>query len=302
SIRKSSICASRRWPSPASSPMRSTSWPSSRPHSGSSRRRPPRARATVRLTATRRPRREGSLSADPDGAGRDTRLAGPARTATRLAPRRPGQARALAPDRTRPHTPPTLSPTRPHTPPNSPMSWAVRFAEAASLILLRSTGLLHHAADHVHSQASDSGGTVNDESTETPVRVTICAPDPITEAGLTNQVTSQDSLRLVPWSGRAGADVLVFCAGDLAAERGIPTLRRLASEVAKPVVLVVDKIEEADLMSAVACRVVAVLPRVATTGERLAHAVRTAAAGGGMLPPHMLGDLLKHLEHLQREV
>jgi len=96
--------------------------------------------------------------------------------------------------------------------------------------------------------------------------------------------------------------VLVFCAGDLAAERGIPTLRRLASEVAKPVVLVVDKIEEADLMSAVACRVVAVLPRVATTGERLAHAVRTAAAGGGMLPPHMLGDLLKHLEHLQREV
>jgi DNA-binding NarL/FixJ family response regulator len=178
----------------------------------------------------------------------------------------------------------------------------LRFAEAASLILLRSTGLSHHAADRVHSQASDSGGTVNDESTETPVRVTICAPDPITEAGLTNQVTSQDSLRLVPWSGRAGADVLVFCVGDLAAERGIPTLRRLASEVAKPVVLVVDKIEEADLMSAVACRVVAVLPRVATTGERLAHAVRTAAAGGGMLPPHMLGDLLKHLEHLQREV
>ena len=143
---------------------------------------------------------------------------------------------------------------------------------------------------------------MSDAKLEAPIRVAVCAPDPVTEAGLTNQISSQAHLQLVPWSGRAGADVLVFCAGDLAANRGILTLRRLASEVSKPVVLVIDKIDEKDLMSAISCRVVAVLPRVATTGERLAHAVRTAASGGGVLPPHMVGDLLKHLERLQREV
>lgn len=143
--------------------------------------------------------------------------------------------------------------------------------------------------------------TVNDSQLTTPVRVAICAQDPITETGLTNQVRAEQSLHLFPWTSRAGADVLVFSTGTLA-EEGIRELRRLAAEAAKPVVLVIDTIDEPTLIAAVASRVVAVLPRAATTSERLAHAVRTAASGGGVLLPNMVGELLEHLQRLQRDV
>jgi len=82
----------------------------------------------------------------------------------------------------------------------------------------------------------------------------------------------------------------------------VASLRRDAAEVAAPVVLVVQEIGEEELLTAVECRVVAILPRVAVTAERLAHSVRAAAAGGGVMPPNLVGELLKHVERMQRDV
>ncbi|MDQ1654782.1 MAG: hypothetical protein QOI35_3982, partial [Cryptosporangiaceae bacterium] len=45
-----------------------------------------------------------------------------------------------------------------------------------------------------------------------------------------------------------------------------------------------------------------ILPRPAVTADRLAHSVLAAAAGGGVMPPHLVGELLKHIERLQRDV
>ncbi|HEX9335468.1 MAG TPA: DNA-binding response regulator [Pseudonocardiaceae bacterium] len=79
-------------------------------------------------------------------------------------------------------------------------------------------------------------------------------------------------------------------------------MRHAAERNPTPVVLVVDEIGDADRLTVIECRVVAVLPRAAATGERLLHSVLAAASGGCVLPPDLLGELLKHVAALQREV
>lgn len=69
-----------------------------------------------------------------------------------------------------------------------------------------------------------------------------------------------------------------------------------------PVVLIACEISRAELVAAVASNVVAVVPRKLATGDRIEAAVRTAARGGGVLPPTMLGELIREVERLQREI
>ncbi|MGY1496049.1 response regulator transcription factor [Streptomyces sp. QTS52] len=79
-------------------------------------------------------------------------------------------------------------------------------------------------------------------------------------------------------------------------------LRQLKDSVRVPVVLIPSEIDRADLFTAVECNVVAVLPRVAATSNRIEEAVLTAASGGGVLPSKLLGELLRQFERMQREV
>ncbi|GAA3351192.1 LuxR C-terminal-related transcriptional regulator [Amorphoplanes nipponensis] len=132
------------------------------------------------------------------------------------------------------------------------------------------------------------------------VRVALQATDPLSHAGLASFLQSRPEFTLVP-ADRAGAAVLVLSADRLSTDV-VATLRRSATGPGVPVVLVAPEINEAELLTAVECRVVAVLPRAAVTAERLAHSVLAAASGGGVMPPNLVGELLKHIERLQRDV
>jgi DNA-binding NarL/FixJ family response regulator len=57
-------------------------------------------------------------------------------------------------------------------------------------------------------------------------------------------------------------------------------------------VLVADRLSESDLLAAVECRVVAVLPRLAAADERLLRDVLAAADRTDLLAPGLLRDLL----------
>jgi DNA-binding NarL/FixJ family response regulator len=133
------------------------------------------------------------------------------------------------------------------------------------------------------------------------IRVALQAPDPVSYAGLAALMQFRGDLTVLRTAQRADADVLVLAAERLNAEV-IASLRRAAAEVDAPVVLVTQEITEADLLTAVECRVVAILPRGAVTAERLAHSIRAAAGGGGVMPPNLVGELLKHVERMQRDV
>ena len=133
------------------------------------------------------------------------------------------------------------------------------------------------------------------------VRVAVRAADQITLAGLTAFLRSRSEVTVE--HGRQGpeTDVVLVAADRLTAEL-MSSMRKAAAEFTAPVVLVVNEISEAELLAAVECRVVGVLARGAATGEQLLHAVLTAASGGGVLPPALVGELLKHVERVQREV
>jgi DNA-binding NarL/FixJ family response regulator len=127
------------------------------------------------------------------------------------------------------------------------------------------------------------------------IRVTVRALDAITSAGL---VTC-----LAPDVDVTDEDPDVVVAGfDRLTSGAVAMLRTVAAEQRVPVVLVVNEIREVELLSAVECRVVAILPRAAAADGRLTQAVRTAVAGGADLPPNLLGQLIGHAERLHREV
>jgi DNA-binding NarL/FixJ family response regulator len=108
------------------------------------------------------------------------------------------------------------------------------------------------------------------------------------------------ALEILPQNRSTEADVVVV------AERLTPTLlnclRRAATAGGAPVVLVVDEIERTEILNAVQCRVVGVIPRAAVTPELLLRGVLTAATGGGVLPPLLISELLKQVERLMQEV
>jgi DNA-binding NarL/FixJ family response regulator len=133
------------------------------------------------------------------------------------------------------------------------------------------------------------------------VRVALQAMDPLSHAGLASFLQSRPELTLLRATERADATVLVVSTDRLSTDV-IAMLRRSAAETGVPVVLVTNEINETELLTAVECRVVAVLPRAAVTAERLAHSVLAAASGGGVMPPNLVGELLKHIERLQRDV
>lgn len=133
------------------------------------------------------------------------------------------------------------------------------------------------------------------------VRVVLRASDPLSYEGLLSYLQSRSEFTVVDPTDQAEATVFVVSCDQLTADV-VALLRRSAAELAVPVVLVVSEITEAELLIAVECRVVAVLPRGAVTADRLAHSVLAAANGGGVLPPNLVGELLKHVERLHREV
>ena len=133
------------------------------------------------------------------------------------------------------------------------------------------------------------------------VRVALHAMDPLSYAGLASFLQSRPELTLLRGAERADAKVLVVSADRLSTDV-VAMLRRSAAETGAPVVLVTNEINESELLTAVECRVVGVLPRAAVTAERLAHSVLAAATGGGVMPPNLVGELLKHIERLQRDV
>ena len=133
------------------------------------------------------------------------------------------------------------------------------------------------------------------------VRVIVQASDPLSHAGLLACLRSRPEVTVLPADRRSAAEVLVVAVDRLTAD-AVAVLRRSAADLGVPVVLIAAEITEAELLTAVECRVVAILPRLAVTTDRLVHSVTAAAAGGGVLPPNLVGELLKHVERLQREV
>ncbi|OKJ91471.1 LuxR family transcriptional regulator [Amycolatopsis sp. CB00013] len=132
------------------------------------------------------------------------------------------------------------------------------------------------------------------------VRVSVCALDPITKAGMVDLLETRASVVVTEGRARDETDVVVAAFDRLSAD-AVAALRAVAAELGKPIVLVTDRIEEGGLTAAVVCKVVAILPRSAMTDSRVADSVRAAASRAVAPPRDLLGRLADQAERLHRE-
>ncbi len=133
------------------------------------------------------------------------------------------------------------------------------------------------------------------------LRLLVQSADAIVGVGLTSCLSTHPDMTVLPQGCIDGADVVVMETERFTAE-SVATLRLLAATVDRPVVLVISDIDEAQLITAVECRVVAILPRRSMNRDRLVQSVLKAAAGEGMMPPRLVGQLLEHFRRMQLEV
>jgi DNA-binding NarL/FixJ family response regulator len=136
---------------------------------------------------------------------------------------------------------------------------------------------------------------------EQRVRVVVQAGDHLTKAGLTSYFGGRPEVTLLAEGQRDEADVVVVAVAALTNEV-VSGLRRAARVAPVPVVLVLDDVGETDVLMAAEIRAVAVLPRSAATGDRVLRSVLAAGAGGGVMPPGMVADLLEHVRRLRQEL
>jgi DNA-binding NarL/FixJ family response regulator len=136
----------------------------------------------------------------------------------------------------------------------------------------------------------------------TPVRVVLHATDPLNHAGLWRLLEHRSEVAIVDGAGTDGdgAQVCVVAVERFAADTAVG-LRTVASATGVPMVLVAGELAHGDLLAAVACRVVAVVPRRHATAEQLVTAVRAVHAGHGVLSADLVGELIRHVERIQQE-
>ncbi|CAL9363148.1 hypothetical protein SUDANB145_00713 [Streptomyces sp. enrichment culture] len=133
------------------------------------------------------------------------------------------------------------------------------------------------------------------------IKALVRAPDPLTQSAVSGHLDSAPNIEVVSPERPDPVDVAVIVAERMTVEV-TSLLRRIKDTLRVPVVLIPSEIDRADLFTAVECNVVAVLPRVAATSNRIQETVLTAAAGGGVYPTQLLGELLRQIERMQREV
>ncbi len=97
------------------------------------------------------------------------------------------------------------------------------------------------------------------------------------------------------------ADVTVLVSDEVDGV-ALSLIRSLHRDGCSRVVLVVTRLEDAGLLSAVEAGACGILRRSEACPDRVAEAVITAARGDGSVPPDLLGRLLSQVSRLQRQV
>lgn len=130
------------------------------------------------------------------------------------------------------------------------------------------------------------------------VGVSVHTDDHISRAGLLAQLRHRPEVRLLDDPSGPGS-VTVVVADDVDGHC-VESIRAQTRAGAR-VVLLVAHLDDGSLMAAVEAGVSSVLVRSSATADAVVAAVRSAACGGGTMPPEVLGRLLDQVRRLQNE-
>lgn len=132
------------------------------------------------------------------------------------------------------------------------------------------------------------------------IPVHVHADDPISHSGIASALRGRLEVEVLDDQDAEGAEVAIVVADEIDQEvtRRLRAIQRNGCRV----VLVVSRFDDAGPLAAVGAGACALLRRSEARPERLASAVEAAAAGGGAVPPDLLGRLLDQVSRLQNQV
>jgi DNA-binding NarL/FixJ family response regulator len=138
-------------------------------------------------------------------------------------------------------------------------------------------------------------------SIDSRVKVCVYASDPVSATGVAGELRLRPEVQVVDRDAEETVDVVVVVADEVDSSVA-RTIRVLHQDSCRRVVLVVTRLDDAGLLTAVECGACGILRRSDAVAERIAEAVLTAANGDGSVPPDLLGRLLSQVSRLQRHV
>jgi DNA-binding NarL/FixJ family response regulator len=133
------------------------------------------------------------------------------------------------------------------------------------------------------------------------VNVFVSTADPVSRAGIASQLRTHHGIEIVDERQLTPTAVALVVA-DQMDEETAQSIRALKRQGIERIVLVVTRVDDSGLLSALEAGARGVLRRSQATAEALAEAVRAAAGGEGAMPPDLLGRLLDQVGRLQRQV
>jgi DNA-binding NarL/FixJ family response regulator len=132
-------------------------------------------------------------------------------------------------------------------------------------------------------------------------RVFVYGAEPLCQAGIVAYLRDCPEIELVPESRVDDAHVAVVVA-DAVTDATLRVLRALQRNGCPKLVLLVADVDAAGVADAVQAGAVGILRRSAASRDGLRAAVRAAAADEGVLPPDLLGGLLRQVQQVQADV
>jgi DNA-binding NarL/FixJ family response regulator len=133
------------------------------------------------------------------------------------------------------------------------------------------------------------------------IGVVIHGGDSVSRAGLASHLRAAGEFQLVDDGPADFPVVSIVIADQMDSETGV-AIRSLRLRGISRIVLLVTRIDDKALLSAVEAGVRGVVRRHQATAQSLGAAIRSAAADEGTLPPDLLGRLLNQVGQLQRQV
>jgi DNA-binding NarL/FixJ family response regulator len=131
-----------------------------------------------------------------------------------------------------------------------------------------------------------------------PVFIDAC--DPISRTGITAQLRGRPEVRVIDRD--QGVTSIALVVVEEIDEDALRVVRAVERNGHPRVVLVVGRVEDGDVLSAVEAGASVLVRRSEATPEALVAAVRSAAAGEGRVPPDLLGRFMSQVGRLQRQV
>jgi DNA-binding NarL/FixJ family response regulator len=133
------------------------------------------------------------------------------------------------------------------------------------------------------------------------IAVFVHADDPISRSGVVSQLKYRPELTMLAPEDREQAAVVFVIVDEV--DAGTATLlRRLSRTGQAQLVLIVARIDDAGLTTAVDCGVVGIVRRAEAGPERLVQLAQSAARGEGSIPADLLSRLLVQMGKMHRQL